>query len=148
MTTIAFDGRFVVGDRQATNAGGAVRRVGEPKVRRVGRFVYGGIGDMSDVEAVFEWLGGGASEPRPSLEEGGGYGIAVDEQTGVAYYVEGKRPVLLRIHGKFAAAGSGRDVAWTVMRLGGTARQAIKLAMEYDVFTGIGVDAVKVVRRS
>jgi hypothetical protein len=36
----------------------------------------------------------------------------------------------------FHAVGSGRDFALSAMRLGRTAREAIELACEFDVFTG------------
>ncbi len=147
MTTIAWDGKSLAADRQATSGGGGIRRVGEPKVRHVGRYIYGGMGSMDDVEQIFEWLRNGGGDPRPRLEEGGSYGLAVDVGTGIAYFVEGKTPHLLPVHEKVAAAGSGRDYALAALVLGKTAKQAIELAIKLDVFTGIGVDVVRVPRR-
>jgi ATP-dependent protease HslVU (ClpYQ) peptidase subunit len=44
----------------------------------------------------------------------------------------------------FHALGSGRDFALAAMYLGKNAREAVEIAMEFDLETGKGVDCLEV----
>ncbi len=49
----------------------------------------------------------------------------------------------IKIHGKFWAIGSGKDAAITAMRMGASAREAVKMASLCDVYTGSKIQVRK-----
>ena len=139
MTTIAWDGKTVAADRLATRGGNLRSDVSKLHVSI--EWVYGGAGQLDATLEIAHWLLTGASpDARPTLEEGGAYGLAIRRSDGRCFRVEGKRPVLCEVRETFTACGSGRDFAIAAMALGKNARDAVKLAAQFDIFTGGGVD--------
>lgn len=144
MTTIAWDGKTLAGDRLAVWAGLEMRcrkvyRVVAPN-RRVALVGY--TGSVAFVNAHLHWLYSGE---RPTfsgpdlkwsvlmLAEGGGMWIRHDN---VDYWdqITGRRTF---------AVGSGADFALAAMELGKDAVAAVRVAAKLDHGTGGGVDVVR-----
>lgn len=128
MTTIAWDGKTLAADSLGDKCGW---KIPSQKIIRLrdGR-LYGTAGAFGQCLAVADWLNhrdGGA----PEAEDAGGIIIGLD---GHAYAVE-RHATLIRLP-KTAAAGSGRDFALAAMRCGKTAAEAVKIAIEFDVYSG------------
>ena len=145
MTTVAWDGTTLAADKLACY--GNVKR----KVRKIfdcGEYYYGCSGDFWEAHAVAEWLTNGAKAcDRPSSEEGMVFGIAVRKIDAKAFVVEGKRAYLQAVLDEKFATGCGRDFARSAMAFGKTASQAVTFAMRFDVYTGLGVDSVRIVKK-
>lgn len=140
MTTIAFDGTTLAGDRQCT-AGGTpfptrkIHRVIRPTTKEV--LLYGFSGLAGDgAEFVRRFASGEALPQFTDLEV-----LCIDGQ-GQAWQMDtpgmwwNKRP-------RVWAIGSGADYAMGAMYAGKTAREAVQIAMRLDVHTGFGVDTVR-----
>lgn len=147
MTTVAWDGKTIAADRQATGGGGLRRELA--KLYRSRLYIFGGVGQLDDVMSIAEWfrLHDANSEKAPTLSEGGTNGIAVDTRSGKAFIVEGAKPRLSPILESFHASGSGRDFAISAMAFGKNAREAVLFASRFDVFTGGKVDVVHLERK-
>jgi ATP-dependent protease HslVU (ClpYQ) peptidase subunit len=142
VTTVAWDGRTIAADRLASY-GNARRKV--RKLFDCGEYVYGCSGDFSEAHPIAEWLTGGAkSSERPVFDEEKVFGIAVRKADAKAFVVEGKRVSLTEILDDQFATGCGRDFARSAMAFGRTAPQAVAFASRFDVFTGLGVDSVRI----
>lgn len=134
MTTIAWDGKTLAGDRRA--GGTFLTRV--KKIWRLsdGR-LFGCAGSLDEMTAVRDWLEG---EPKPKgLRDFTGILIELD---GTVCRFEEKltrTPILERCH----AVGSGAPFAITAMALGKTAREAVGIAARFDPRTGGGVDVLE-----
>lgn len=50
----------------------------------------------------------------------------------------------LEVREPFCAIGSGQDFAMGAMSLGASPKEAVKIAMKHDIFTGIGVKGMHV----
>jgi len=143
MTTIAWDGRTLAADRQRTHGDS---RQPVCKLHDCGEYVYASCGDRPDGVAVARWLSAGADwDKRPTLDEGGCCGIAVRKADGAVFVVEGKTVTLCPVPPGPTATGSGKDYALAAMACGKDARGAVEIASRFDVFTGLGVDAVDVI---
>jgi hypothetical protein len=139
MTTIAWDGKILAADKLADASN--LRRT-MSKIRDCGKYVYAGCGAIQDLELISDWLRQGApADKRPSLDEGGGAGIAVEKETGVAYHVLGKHVCLHLYVDIHQADGSGRDFAISAMAFGKNAIEAVEFASRFDIGTGHGVDS-------
>jgi hypothetical protein len=144
VTTIAWDGKTLAADRLCSSNG--VRRT-FCKIHDCGAYYYAGAGALEDVIRIAEWIRGGAkAEDRPDLDEGGGWGLAIDRPTGHVFHVTGKRVVLARFLDAHHAEGSGRDFALSAMALGMSAVDAVKHAARFDIGTGDDVDSVELLR--
>lgn len=140
MTTIAWSQTHgqLAGDRLG-NSGGVPIELG--KIWEIeGEFV-GIAGMYEDGMAFVEWLLHGeeaASKPQ------------VDESFRALVIREGKcfryeyKLYPFEILEPFHAIGSGRDFALAAMALGRNAREAVELAMLFDIETGKGVDCLEV----
>lgn len=142
MTTIAWDGKTLAADTRGLN-GNLPRKV--RKLYDCGAYVFGGVGILSDVIECAAWLRKGApDDARQTFDDADIQGLAVKVDTGEAFYIAGKRPVFQLIEEKFASCGSGRDFALAAMALGKTSREAVELAMRFDVATGGEVEEILV----
>lgn len=154
MTTIAWDGTTLAADTLLMSSG---LRTYTNKLFVLPGCIYGGCGSSEDIADIREWLAGGGS--RPTLSEGGGWGLVVSwrypAQNGVfgprpgVFHVSGKRPTLTPVMPAVDAAigmadGSGRDYAITAMHMGKSAVQAVELASRFDIGTGGAIDSYKI----
>jgi len=142
MTTIAWDGKTLAGDRRA-NAGGLPYSV--TKVFRLsdGR-LFAGSGTADCIEAVRDWLEGNEKQ-RPSFTKDEDFAILViSKENGKLVCDRYELKCFpMRIEEKFHAVGSGRDYAIAAMDFGKSAREAVEFASKYDIYTGNGIDVIE-----
>ena len=143
MTTIAWKDGKIAADRLCMRGGNLRSEVS--KLHASAAWIYGGAGNLDEVLEIARWIASGMKrEDRPTLDDGGAFGLVVRRHDGKCFRVEGKRPVLCEVAETFTACGSGRDFAIAAMALGKNARDAVKLAARFDVYTGDAVDVVDV----
>jgi hypothetical protein len=137
MTTIAWDGRTLAGDRRGNAAGMAYEVC---KLRRTadGRLL-GFSGDIGVGMLMLEWLDRGGA--RPPQQDTDRWATVLEITPDGACWCHG-RDARWRIEQPFFAIGSGRDFALAAMALGRTAPEAVDLAARFDTGTGNGVDAL------
>jgi len=142
MTTIAYDGVMLAGDRLA-NDNGIPTQCTKIHVLCEGSTLAGCSGDTQDKVMFLKWIDAGQPADKKPKVEDSFRAITVERDTGKAFLYEFKlEPVL--IEDDFYAIGSGRDFAWTAMSMGMSARDAVNKAAEFDIFTGNGCDMVQV----
>jgi hypothetical protein len=99
-------------------------------------------GSTGSCTIVADWLAQGAPyDNRPEFDDYEPYGIAI--RRNVVYHIEGRLPTLIPTEGKFTAAGSGRDFAIAAMSLGHSAEEAVQIACNHDVYSGLGINVVR-----
>jgi hypothetical protein len=138
ITTAAYDGTTLAVDRQVTTGHQKGQR---PKLVYNNEWAYAMVGRTEASVRFWDAL----IEGKSCGDLGDGcHGILVNRKTKQAYTIEGNYGVLLAIgEGETAASGTGSDYALMAMHLGKTAKQAVELAMKYDIYTGFGVNTVK-----
>lgn len=147
MTTVAWDGTELAGDRKAV-FGGTPMRIEQPKVARVrapgGRIALVGFsGAMSVVLAYRHFMAGG---PRPDYgdqSQDTALNILLIDDTCRVWFRTSKRDIWEWFNVEQWAIGSGCDYALGAMAAGATAREAVRIASKLDNGTGFGVDAVR-----
>jgi hypothetical protein len=138
MTTIAWDGSTLAADSCCVSGRGMRQRIS--KLFECGRYIYGGTGDIADLEAVKRWLRAGAKwADRPKVDPNGNGGIVVDRKTRKVYLLNGDPATLCEIPGEPTAVGSGSLYAVAAMACGRSARGAVEIAMLFDDGTGFEV---------
>jgi hypothetical protein len=143
MTVIAFDGKTVAADRQAT-VGNRIDHV--TKIRRFGSKVLGYNGDADAGVAMVAWYMAGAN-PEHFPNKGG---KANDNTAWLTVFEHGRhvqeyqlQPVPIIIESLPYATGSGCMVARGAMAAGVDARRAVEIASEVCTDCGGGVDALE-----
>lgn len=133
MTTIAYDGKTMCADTLMTCNGTRIGYVS--KMERVPDGVVGYAGTVSDCQLVIEWMRGGMKKKdRPELSSTADVGIIYVKNTGEVFLVdEGLMPYPTCVP---CAEGSGADFALAAMHLGKTSKQAVKLAIKLDCYSG------------
>lgn len=140
MTTIAWDGKTLAGDTQATS--GCVRRRVETKVHRIQSadgnvYLLGCSGMDQDMHVVLDWLRKGMrDEDRPKFDPDSFSAILVPPPHHRIVWRLESRCIPLPIKDPFHALGNGREFAMAAMYLGKSAREAILVAHRFDVDTG------------
>lgn len=141
MTVIAWDGKTIAADRQATSAG--MRRLTK-KLHRVSDGVVAITGGGIHGLALVDWFRGDrdpASWPRESGEMAST--VIHFTKDGIFVYA-GDLPAFGEpVLGDFIAFGYGRDYAMAALHLGKTAAEAVEIASLFDVHCGLGVDTMQ-----
>lgn len=146
MTTVAFDGTTLAADRMM----GDIYNV--QKIFRVPEGYAAGCGDYDYIVEVVQWLRDGASmEDRPALPDKDREGscaasVIVVKPTGEVEWLTWPFLRRTKITEKFIAFGSGEEYARGAMAMGAGAKRAVEIACRYDRHSGMGVDAVRVVK--
>ncbi|MGG5809810.1 hypothetical protein [Falsiroseomonas sp. CW058] len=137
MTTIAWDGTTLAGDRRG-NAGGMAYAL--TKVRRCadGRLL-GFSGDIGVGTLMLDWLDRGGA--RPAAQDSDRWATVLEIDTDGTCWCHG-RDGRWQVEQPFFAIGSGRDFALAAMSLGQDAARAVEVAARFDTGTGNGVDAL------
>lgn len=135
MTTIAWDGRSLAGDRRISS--GTVVYT-STKIRRTadGRLI-GATGDYGVCIAMLDWLEEGGR--RPQCQDSERWASALEIMPDGTCWMH-NRDTRWRVEDAFAAIGSGRDYAMAVMALGHPAAKAVEVASRFDPGTGNGCD--------
>lgn len=133
MTTVAWDGKSLAADSQAT--AGVLRCRARKIVKSASGFVAAGAGDLNGILPWLRWVQQGLKpEQQPETLHGKSTIIIVDPR-GRAHTFEGSA-VRVPLRNKFWAFGSGAELALGAMAMGADARTAVKIASQFDVYTG------------
>lgn len=140
MTTIAWDGRVLAGDRLSHVGGTPVRarkvyRVRDPDGRIA---LVGFAGAMVAIEPILEWMRTGE---KPSLKNLKWTVMLVDDER-VVHYMTSETCRWDSIGSVVWAIGSGSDYALGAMYAGKSATDAVRIASRLDIETGRGCDVV------
>lgn len=103
--------------------------------------LLGCSGIYTDALLIREWIeAGGTEEKKPRIggEEGG---PCILIQYGKAFVIESTL-FPIRIIEPFFAIGSGRDYAMAAMRCGRSAREAVEIACEFDIYSSAPITEV------
>lgn len=141
MTVIAWDGRILAADKQATTYN--MRRT-STKIHRVPSGLVALTGDAGHAHALFEWFRA-ARDPRayPRVQgEAQGHLIHFTHE-GVFVYAGDAYGYCEPVLDPFIAFGSGRDYAMAAMHLGCDARRAVEVACVFDTSCGMGIDTLE-----
>jgi hypothetical protein len=143
MTTIAWDGKTLAGDRKRNVRNTPVPatkvfRLPEPvtvgNLPRVAMF--GCAGDSSEAVAVADWLLRNAEKPMAKDID-----ILAVDAYGKCHFAANNL-VFYPIELQHWAVGSGADYAMGAMARGASAHEAVQVASLYDNGTGLGVDVL------
>lgn len=141
MTTIAWDGKTLAGDKR-TSFGGL--HAVTTKVARIGNLLVGCAGNAAQIAEMHEWVKNGrvsADLPKPQLSSTECVSMLVIEPSGqVLHYESTAYPI--QIENMFWAIGSGRDFAMAAMHLGLSAFDAVEVASVFETGTGNGIDTL------
>lgn len=134
MTTIAWDGRTLAADTQVSRHGNDVART--VKIHKFGRLLVGACGTTSLNQRFIGWLAAGMHGDPPALAIGDSRGcvIAIMPDGAIVEWNGDHPPDVVRA--RFAAWGSGSDVALGAMAFGASAEQAVLAASTLDHATG------------
>lgn len=133
MTTLAFDGKTLCTDSQISS-GNLVFGNAEKILKLKDGSVVACAGSTSMWPAIVAWLDGG---DRPEPREGESF-------TGIRVFIDGSAHEIGKELRPFPAcvpwsAGTGEMIAMTAMRLGKSSREAIEIACQLDVWSGLPV---------
>ena|SRR3990167_3555319 len=138
MTTVAWDGKVLAADRQATNGG---LKFHVTKLKKVNGSLLFSSGDLDTFVAMVEWFRHGANQkelPKVQGEKDTTISFFEVRPDGTLWcYERSAHPFL--VEEPFYACGSGRDYALSAMKLGKGAVEAVLFAGEFDAYTGLGV---------
>lgn len=145
MTTIAWDGKTLAGDRCSWSGPTRrhVRKVFRIKAKDGNDFLVGFCGDGAFALAVLAWMRGDGDKPSYHA-----FGVHPDTQC--AMVIDKDRVVwglggaltYYRFDESMMAMGGGQEVAWGALEAGATAQQAIEIAIKRSDHAGFGVDCV------
>lgn len=140
MTVIAYDGRYVAADRQATNNG---MLASVTKLFRHGRQVLAFSGGPSHGMELVVWFKGGAypdKYPREKDDKISAHLYVFEAGVPVKCFETGPIPFL--IEDTHFTAGCGRDYARAVLELGFSPVTAVEIASRLDAYCGLGVNVI------
>jgi len=136
MTVIAWDGKTLAADKQATFGGTPVPFT---KLFRSGAEMIGCSGSVSESLQFVEWYRKGEpADSKPAVEDGF---AALVVQNGKLYRYE-KQLVALPMDVTIWGAGSGADYAIGAMAAGCSAVEAVEIACRFDIHCGLGIDSI------
>jgi hypothetical protein len=138
MTTIAWDGEMLACDRQLTSNGVRYETTKAHLLKDGSLFASCGLLELN--AAVLRYLQGEGEKPLIGKDDD--FDGLLIKPDGTAWMLN-KLLYLVRIESSHYATGSGRDFALMAMRLGKNAREAIELASEQDIWTGMGITELK-----
>lgn len=136
MTTIAWDGMVLAGDTLSI-MGDNLKQSAQKIYRLPDGRMYGGCGDLQDVLAVHAWLVTGGC--KPPIDQN--FSALVIDTLGNCAKLE-NRLIMMPVHAPYIALGSGRDFAIAAMALSQCAEDAVRLAAQFDVWTGDVVETL------
>lgn len=151
MTTIAWDGRTLAGDRRSVFG---VTPMLEP-IPKIYRITYQGLdsiagyaGSLVYCQRVLAWIKAGCDQDkRPEKEKDDDeFSVVVINNNGITYFNDRFYPESLGF--RPWAIGSGRDYAIGAMAAGASAKKAVGIAASYDVFTGGEIDVLTLQKRA
>lgn len=146
MTTIAWDGTTLAGDRQrdirrTPVAATKIFKLDAPiQVSNLERAqMFGCAGDSAEAVAFRAWVETGAVG-RLDVKD---IDVVAIDAVGRCWFA-GASMIFIPIPLPFWGIGSGADYAMGAMARGATAREAVKIASDFDIGSGMGVDEVTI----
>jgi ATP-dependent protease HslVU (ClpYQ) peptidase subunit len=142
MSVIAFDGKTVAADRQATCSG---CKTTSSKLFKLASGEIVGFTGSSDIGmAMLEWYKNGADcEKYPKYQTTDDWvRLVVITKKGVFFYETTPNPV--HSLDKKCAFGCGRDFALGAMEMGANAIKAVEIASKFSTDCGMGIDSFKI----
>lgn len=141
MTVIAWDGKTLAADKMACSAGYGYTVTKLHRMRDGAIVAFAGDGDGA--MALLAWLNA-AQNPAayPEAQKDNDTSALVVRPDG-SVWSYGKTPYPQRIECARYAMGHGRDFALAAMHCGKSAREAVEVACELDVFCGNGIDTME-----
>lgn len=138
MSVIAWDGKSIAADKQATCAD--MPRTTSKLIRLPNGEIAGITGDEAAGVLLIRWYTDGADPAKwPERQRTSDWTrLIVLGADGLKFYEQD--PLPLRCHDEFMAFGSGRDFAMGAMAAGATAREAVEIACMLNIHCGMGVD--------
>jgi ATP-dependent protease HslVU (ClpYQ) peptidase subunit len=139
MTTIAWDGKTLAADKQST---WGTTPVPTTKIffKNDTGHIYGAAGCKDDVMKFFAWMEDTMPEDNKPVLSDDFCGIIIED--GAIFQVN-KGLILHRIHRKTWAIGSGADYALGAMAMGADAKDAVDVATQLDINTGLGIETIE-----
>lgn len=137
MSVIAFDGKMMAADRQMTSG---ESKYTTTKIFKEGNLIMGFTGTMPTGIALMDWVKNGCQDKFDFNEEYASDILFFNTGTKELWLSNGMTP--FRIQDDLFSMGSGADIALAAMKLGKTAKEAVELANEINVFCGMGVDVI------
>ena len=146
MTTIAWDGMTLAGDRCSWSSG--VRRTVK-KVHKVTapdgrRYLVGFTGDGDFCMAVLAWMKGEGERPAYAdfgVDAANQFAVVIDEEMKV--WALSANLKYSRFYEQRMAYGAGQDMAWGALEAGADAKTAIQIVARRSDYAGLGVDCVR-----
>lgn len=144
MTTIAYDGRTMAGDKAAWSGSLCypVRKVYKTRTKKQGQILVGFAGSGGFAHAVLVWLKGGA-HPGKYPEDGKDVTIALIVRANGTIWKLDNNLRYTRVYGRRHALGAGQDMATGAMAAGATAAQAVRIVMRNSDSAAIGMHTVR-----
>lgn len=103
--------------------------------------LFASCGALENNAAVRQWLNGDGE--KPVMDKDDDFDGVVIKPDGSAWMLNRKLH-LIAIESPYFSTGSGRDFALVALRMGKTAREAVELAAEFDIWTGMGVTELSI----
>lgn len=145
MSVVAWDGRTLATDRQATNAG-MIREAAKSRELAPGH-VIAWTGEQMQGLVLAQWYTGGAVVSLwPAFQRTERWTRLVVASEGRLFEYE-QEPYLEEIVEPFFAFGAGRDFAMGALAAGASARQAVEIACRWSDSCGLGIDVYPLTRR-
>ena len=139
MSVVAWDGKVIAADKQATNIG---LRSLTTKIRKLTNGdIIAWTGDQDSALAMASWYENGALQgawPESQKDKEGWARLIVLSDGKVIVYE--RQPFPIVVEEPFMAWGSGRDYAIGALAQGANAVQAVTVASRYDSSCGLGID--------
>lgn len=142
MTTIVWDGVSMAADRMSVSGCTGNSRI--TKIRKIRGFLVGFSGSAYIGLSLLDWFGSGADkESYPGNDEGEDSGslLVITPDRKIIVY-EG-RGVPIEFNHSMHAIGSGSEFALGALAMGATAERAVEVASMLDVYSGGGVDVLR-----
>jgi hypothetical protein len=147
LTTIACNTEEMYSDLQYTNHSTGFKFKGDGKVYRFEpnelfpfSYLIGFTGSASDVVTAVSYLSRPDLFKKPPAARVSG--LVVTDKHKIFMFEHYLKWV--EIHAKYAAAGSGSEFAIGALAQGATPKEAVKVAMQHDVYTGMGIKGYKI----
>ena len=146
ISVVAWDGRTLAADRQGTS-GGNKTTVTKIAAVQDGKMLYAVafVGLHTAGLKMLEWFQEGAvEEDFPSIVDDGDSltSLIVASKRGLVVYEQCPTPIFFK--DKLQAWGSGASVALGALAMGADAKKAVEIACKYDIYCGLGIDAITV----
>lgn len=147
MTVIAWDGKTLAADKQATE-NGVLHQI--TKIRKVTKgknkgWLIANAGVAATGALLMDWFEMGADPKTYPYEyqkmDGFGATLIAISPKGVIHKFE-HIPMPIVFEDEFYAAGSGKDMAIGAMAMGADAATAVQVVCTYETECGVGIDVV------